>query len=560
VYRRLANRRIRLLMAAFALVFAVALGRAAWLQAVRAPDLDELASSQQREQVTLPAHRGTIYDRHGVELAIGEEATTVYANPKEISSPREVAPVIAQDLGLDSDQVLAAISDRSKGFVYVERQADPEQAKVLEERDLPGLGFYREERRVYPQRKVASAAIGFAGVDNEGLAGLELAYNDALAGEDGRETIVRDPFGQLLDVVDEEPVEDGEDVYSTIDHRLQAQVEQVLRETRAKWGARGATAIVMDPRTGEVLAIAQEPGYDANTFASVPADRVRLRGVTDVYEPGSTFKVVTVAGALEEELVGPETSFYVEDEIHVADRVIHELETRDPEMLTVRQILERSSNVGVVTLALELQKRRLAAWIDRFGFGRRVGVDFPGESKGILLERKHWTGSTIGTVPLGQGIAVTPIQMVAAYGAIANGGVSVAPHLVSRVGGDEVPAPKERRVISAPTASQLLEMMQGVVAEGTGTRAQVPGYTVAGKTGTAAKPEPTGGYSDTRYVASVVGVVPATAPRLVVLVAVDEPQGEIFGGVIAAPAFAEIAGFALQYLDVPPDAPDAEAE
>lgn len=547
-------------MAAFAIVFAVALGRAAWLQAVRAPGLDELASSQQREQVTLPARRGTIYDRRGVELAIGEEATTVYANPKEIPAPREVAPVIAKDLGLDPGSVLAAISDRSKGFVYVQRQADPEQAKVLEERDLPGLGFYRDERRVYPQRKVASAVIGFAGVDNEGLAGLELAYDGALAGEDGRETIVRDPFGQLLDVVDEEPVENGKDVYSTIDHRLQAQVEQVLRETRAEWGAKAATAIVMDPRTGEVLAMAQEPGYDANAFASVSADRVRLRGVTDVYEPGSTFKVVTVAGVLEEELAGPATPFYLKDEIQVADRVIRELETRTPEMLTVRQILERSSNVGVVTLALELKKRRLAAWIGRFGFGRRVGIDFPGESKGIVLRREQWTGSTIGTVPLGQGIAVTPIQMVAAYGAIANGGLTVAPHLVSRVGGNEVPAAAERRVMSAPTSSQLLEMMQGVVAEGTGTRAQIPGYTVAGKTGTAAKPEPTGGYSDTRYVASFVGIVPASAPRLVVLVAVDEPKEEILGGVIAAPAFAEIAGFALQYLDVPPDAPAAEAE
>lgn len=542
-------------MAAFAIVFAVALGRAAWLQAVRAPDLDELATSQQREQVTLPAHRGTIYDRHGVELAIGEEATTVYANPKEITAPRDAAPVIARDLGLDPNAVLAAISDRSKGFVYVKRQADTEQAKALEERDIPGLGFYREERRVYPQRKVAAAVIGFAGVDNEGLAGLELAYDDALAGENGRETIVRDPFGRLLDVVAEQPVANGEDVYTTIDHRLQAQVEQVLRETRAEWGAKGATAIVLDPRSGEVLAIAQAPGYDANAFASVPAERVRLRAVTDVYEPGSTFKAVTVAGALEEELVGPETPFYLDDQIQVADRVIHELEPREPELFTVRQILEHSSNVGVVTLALELGKRHLATWIDRFGFGRRVGIDFPGESKGIVLPPREWTGSTIGTVPLGQGIAVTPIQMAAAYGAIANGGVAVTPHLVTRVGADEATPAAERRVMTAPTASQLLGMMQDVVAEGTGTLAQIPGYTVAGKTGTAAKAEPTGGYSDTRYVASFVGIVPASAPRLVVLVAVDEPKGDIFGGTIAAPAFADIASFALQYLDVPPDAP-----
>ncbi|MCC6223619.1 MAG: hypothetical protein IT201_09045, partial [Thermoleophilia bacterium] len=203
----------------------------------------------------------------------------------------------------------------------------------------------------------------------------------------------------------------------------------------------------------------------------------------------------------------------------------------------------------------ELGKRHLATWINRFGFGRRIGIDFPGESKGIVLPPREWTGSTIGTVPLGQGIAVTPIQMAAAYGAIANGGVAVTPHLVTRVGADEAAPAAERRVMTAPTASQLLGMMQDVVAEGTGTLAQIPGYTVAGKTGTAAKAEPTGGYSDTRYVASFVGIVPASAPRLVVLVAVDEPKGDIFGGTIAAPAFADIASFALQYLDVPPDAP-----
>jgi cell division protein FtsI (penicillin-binding protein 3) len=560
VAERLADRRIKLLLALFGLVLVLALGRTAWLQAVRAPSLDQLALDQQRETIALPARRGTVYDRLGVELAIGEEATTVYANPKEITNPRHVAELAAADLGLDESEVLAALSDRSKGFVYVARKADPEKAQVLEERGLPGLGFYPEERRVYPQRKVAASAIGFAGTDNKGLSGIELEYEDALAGVDGEETLVRDPFGRMLDVVGEKPVSDGQDIHLTIDHRLQAQVEQILRETRAEWGAKGATAIVLDPRSGDVLALAQEPGFDANEYATTDPERVRLRAVTDTYEPGSTFKVVTVAAALEDELVGPTTPFYLDDEIEVADRVIHELEPREPESLTVTQILEQSSNVGVVTLALELGKRRLAGWIKQFGFGSRVGLDFPGESKGIVLRRREWTGSTIGTVPIGQGIAVTPMQMVAAYAAIANGGAVVQPHLVSQVGERKTEAPPERRLISSPTASQLLTMMQGVVSEGTGTRAQVPGYTVAGKTGTAAKVDPGGGYSDTRYVASFVGIVPATAPRLVILVAVDEPKGDIYGGVIAAPAFSKIAALALEYLDVPPDASTDEAE
>jgi cell division protein FtsI/penicillin-binding protein 2 len=552
---RLANRRIRLLVAAFALVFAVALARAAWLQAVRAPALDRLALDQQRETVAVPAHRGAIYDRLGVELAISEEATTVFANPRQISRPREVAAVVARDLGLEEDDVLAALTDRSKGFVYIARQVDPDRASALEARDIPGLGFYPEERRVYPQRAVAASLVGFAGIDNEGLAGIELEYDGALAGRDGRQTIVRDPFGRMLDVVDEQEARDGQDVYLTIDHRLQAHVEAVLRQTRAEWGAKAATAVVLDPRTGEVLALGQAPGFDANEYALTDPERVRLRAVTDTYEPGSTFKIVPVAAALEEELVGPSTAFYLDDQLQVADRVIHEDVPREPESLTVAQIVARSSNVGAVTLALELGERRFARWIRRFGFGHELPIDFPGESPGIVLPRREWTGSTIGTVPLGQGIAVTTLQMASAYAAIANGGVLVLPHLVSRVGGRELPAPKRRRIVSAPTAAEMLSMLQGVVTEGTGRLAQVPGYTVAGKTGTAAKPEPGGGYSDERYVASFVGVVPARSPRLVILVSVDEPKGDIYGATVAAPAFAKIASFALQYLDIPPDAP-----
>lgn len=555
---RLAHRRIRLLALLFAALFAFALVRAAWLQGVRAPSLDQLAVSQQRESVTVPARRGTVYDRMGVELALGEEATTVYANPKQVRNAGRTAEVVASDLDLDPTHVLAALSDRTKGFVYLARQADPERAQTLEERGIAGLGFYPEQRRVYPQHKVAAPVLGFAGVDNRGLAGLELQYDRNLTGQDGKETIVRDPFGRILDVVEGRQVREGTELVLTIDHRLQAQVEAVLRQTRADWNAKRATAVVLDPQTGEILALAEAPGFDANRYASVAPDRVRLRAVTDTYEPGSTFKVVTVAAALEEGLVNPSTAFYLPDEIEVADRVIHEDEPRDPESMTVSQILARSSNVGAVTLALELGRRRLATWIDRFGFGARTGIDYPGESPGIVLARREWTGSTIGTVPIGQGIAVTLLQMVAVYGAIANGGEWVKPHLVEKVAGAAVPGPQRRRVISEATARKVLTMMEDVVSDGTGTRAQVPGYTVAGKTGTAEKPDPSGGYSDTRYVASFAGVVPARAPRLVILVSVDEPTTEILGSVVAAPAFAQIAKVALQYLDVPPDAPSTE--
>ena len=276
--------------------------------------------------------------------------------------------------------------------------------------------------------------------------------------------------------------------------------------------------------------------------------------MTDTYEPGSTFKVVTVGGVLEDNLVSPGTKFRLKYKIPVADRVIHDALPRGTQTMTVSQILSRSSNVGVVTLAQQLQREGLNKWIRRFGFGRKTGIDFPGESRGIVLRPEEWSGSTIGNVPIGQGIAVTPLQMAAAYGAIANDGVWLQPHLVDRVEGRDRVEAERRQVLSEGTTRELTRMLRGVVEEGSGTTAQVEGYRVAGKTGTAAKPEPTGGYSDTRYVASFVGFAPASRPRVVVLVTVDEPRGAIWGGTVAGPVFAEIARFVLQYLEVPPDA------
>jgi cell division protein FtsI/penicillin-binding protein 2 len=355
-------------------------------------------------------------------------------------------------------------------------------------------------------------------------------------------------------------VKNGKDVFLTVDHTIQGHVERVLRRARARWGAKSASAVVLDPRTGGTLALAVEPGFDANAYprvAKAGEERLRNRAVTDTYEPGSTFKVVTVGGVLESNIVSPSTKFRLRYKIPVADRVIHDAVPRGTQTMTVSQILSRSSNVGVVTLALQLQRDRLNEWIHRFGFGRKTGIDYPGESPGIVLRPEEWSGSTIGNVPIGQGIAVTPIQMAAAYGAIANEGVWLQPHLVDRIEGRRRPELKSRRVLSAGTAHELTRMLRGVVEQGSGTTAQVPGYRVAGKTGTAAKPEPTGGYSDTRYVASFVGFAPASRPRLVVLVAIDEPRGAIWGGVVAGPLFAEISEFVLQYLEIPPDRPGA---
>jgi cell division protein FtsI (penicillin-binding protein 3)/stage V sporulation protein D (sporulation-specific penicillin-binding protein) len=549
------NRRIVLLAGVFVTLLALALGRAVWLQAVRGPELAAMALRQHRETVVVPAARGTIFDRNGEPLAIGEQATTVYANPRQVDRPRDLTLAAGKALGVEPGIVYPQLVDRSRGFVYVARKANSLKAEELQKLGFAGLGFYPEELRTYPQGPVAAQVLGFAGLDNKGLEGLERSLDKVLAGRPGSQTIVKDPFGRALDVVSTKPETPGKNVRLTIDHQIQANAEAVLRDTVSRWGARAASAIVMDPYTGSVLAMAVAPRFNANRFPTTRPDRRRNRAVTDTYEPGSTFKLVTVAAALQEGIVNPTTSFRLAPTIKVSDRVIGEAHSRGTERLTVKQIVEYSSNIGTITIAERLGEGRLSSWIDRFGFGAPTGIDFPGESPGFALPLDQWSGSTIGTVPIGHGIAVTPIQMARAYATIANGGLLVRPHLIDRVDGQPIATTKKRRVVSRAVSEQMLSMLRAVVLEGTGIEAAIPGYTVAGKTGTAAKIDSNGRYSTSRYVASFVGLVPATKPRLVIMVMVDEPRGNIYGGVVAAPAFREIARFNLQHLEVPPDAP-----
>jgi cell division protein FtsI/penicillin-binding protein 2 len=553
------DRRIRLLLVVLVVAFGVALGRAVWLQALHAAPLAQLAKDQHRQTVVLPASRGTIYDRTGTPLAVGEQATTVYADPRRIRDARHAAQIAGRILGIKPAVLVARLSDRSKAFVYIARKADPDMAARLAERSIQGIGFYPEERRVYPQRSVGAQVLGYAGVDNRGLEGVESALDRVLLGIPGSQTIVKDPIGRAIEVVKSTPAREGRDIYLTLDHNLQANAESVLSETVQRWHAKAATAVVLNPRTGAILAMASAPTYDANRFpeiASRDRDRTKNRVVTDTYEPGSTFKVVTISAALAETIVTPQTTLTLPYSIQVADRVIHDSHERGTERMSVADILWRSSNVGTVTIARMVGPDRLAAWIDRFGFGRATGLGFPGESSGIVLPEAQWSGSTIGNVPIGQGIAVTGLQMAGAYAAVANRGMWVQPHLVDRIAGERATAPKHRRVLSRKMARTMSRLLVGVVDTegGTGALAAVPGYHVAGKTGTAQKPIP-GGYSTSKYVASFVGFVPATKPRLVILVMVDEPQDAIWGGVVAAPAFQSIAQFALQYLEVAPDAP-----
>ena len=549
-----ANRRIGILAAAFLLLLGAALVRSAWLQVVKGPEYAAMAVRQHRETVVVPAARGTIVDRNGQPLAIGRLATTVYANPRQVDDPRNLTLAAAKLLGNDPEELYPLLTDRSRGFVYLARKADPKQAEKLQKLGFAGLGFYPEELRFYPQGPVAAQILGYAGLDNKGLEGLERSLEGTLAGKPGSQTIVKDPFGRALDVVQTTPETPGKDIRLTIDRQVQANAEEVLADTVRRWNARSATAVVLDPRTGELLAMATAPRFNANRFPKTRADRRRNRAVTDTYEPGSTFKLVTVAAGLEEGIVNPRTSFRLPPTLKVADRTIREAHSRGTQRMSVREIVEYSSNIGTITIAQRLGEGRLANWIDRFGFGRMSGIDFPGESPGFALPLEEWSGSTIGTVPIGHGIAVTPLQMARAYAAIANGGRLVRPHVIDRVAGKSVSDGKGKRVVSKVVAEQMLDMLRGVVVEGTGTAAAIPGYTVAGKTGTAAKIDPDGTYSTSRYVASFAGLVPASKPELVVMVIVDEPRGGYYGGTVAAPAFREIARFNLQHLEIPQDA------
>ena len=549
-----ANRRIRLLLVLFALVFGVTFARAVWLQGVRAASLGKLAEHQHRETIAVPAGRGTIYDRTGVELAIGEQMTTVYADPRQVRNPKDIALAAHRLFGVDPNTLYPELVDKHRQFVYVQRFADPKAAAAFLKKGFTGIGSYPEERRTYPQDSVAAQVVGYAGTDNQGLGGLEIQYNRTLAGRPGKQTVVRDPFGRAIDVVGGTSERDGTSIVTTLDHVIQSNAESVLRATVARWRARSAEAVILDPRTGDVLALAQAPGYDANKANLVPFSIQRNRAVTDMYEPGSVFKLVTIAGALSSGIVTPQTAFRLPYSIHVADRVVHDAEFRHTETMTVAKILSHSSNVGAVTIAEKLGAPALMEWITRFGFGKKTGIDFPGETPGAVLSLDKWSGSTIGNVPIGQGVDVTPIQMAAAYAAVANGGVWIKPHLVERIGDRSVGPIERRRIVSPAVNRELKSMLTNVVDEhgATGTEAAIPGYSVAGKTGTAQLPGPNG-YTTGQYVASFVGMVPVAKPRLLVLVVVNEPRGGIYGGTVAAPAFAQIAKFDLQYLAVPPD-------
>src|SRR2546421_5246659 len=506
----LLERRIGLLFGLFLGLLLLAGARALWVVGVRGSALSGRAAAQQVQELTVTARRGTITDRNGVELAVSEDSATVYADPRQIRDPVGLAHRLAPLTERPYRAVLQDLSDRRRGFVYLARQIDATRGSAIEQLKIPGIGVTTEPRRRYPHGSLAAQLIGAVGTDGYGLAGLEQSRERRLRGEDGRRRVVSDAVGQPVSIVDQKVGRAGSDVRLTIDAAIQERTESVLKGVGQTFRPKGATALVLNPQNGEILALANWPPVNPDQFGKAPVENRLDRAVGFSYEPGSTFKPVTVSGALEERVITPDSFFNVPPQLQVADRTIHDAEPHGFLGLTVARILAQSSNIGTVEVGLRLGARPFDKWVRRFGFGANTGIDIPGEASGIVPRPSHYSGASMGNLPIGQGLAVTPIQMAAAYEAIADGGIVTRPHVIA---GDPAPS---RRVIDTPTAHKVERMLEGVIGpRGTAPEATIPGYILAGKTGTAQKAD-AGGDSATEYVAAFIGVAPGRRARLVV--------------------------------------------
>jgi cell division protein FtsI (penicillin-binding protein 3) len=549
-------KRLIVMFFVFTLAFLGMAARLFVLQIVEGPGYAKLAVAQRDRVIEFPARRGAILDREGRPLAISIDLHTVWTDPEHVEDPILQAAKLSLVLGVARAELQEKLSCDCR-FQYLARQVSPKIAQKVKKLDLPGIYLEAEPKRYYPGRRLASHLLGFVNIDGEGLEGIEAQYDDILSGTPGFISLEQDPKGNQLPQAEhkEKRSRPGRTLFLTLDKELQYFTQATLAQATATYHAEAATAIVMKPDTGEILALANVPDFDPNDPGAFSDLERRNRAITDVYEPGSAYKIVTTAAALEEGVVTPKTTFVVPDSFAYSDRVFNDSHPHPTEKMTVTEIIEQSSNVGTIQIGLKLGGKKLDSYVRRFGFGTETGLDFPGETPGIVLDRKDWTGPTIATIPIGQGIAVTPLQMAAAYTTIANGGKWVEPKLLAGTMGnsgrvESSPPPATRRVVSRATSKKMTKILSRVTEAGTGIEAQIPGYAVAGKTGTAQKPLPTGGYGNS-YVASFAGFAPANRPEIVVIVVLDEPS-PIWGGSTAAPTFKTITQFALRHLGVSP--------
>ena len=556
-------RRLSALVVVLGVVFAVIGARLVDVQVAEGSRYSSLGQAQTVRTVTVAAQRGSILDRNGNELAVSVDATTVWADPRVITDPAGDAAKLAPIVGVDEASLRSRLSDQHEGFVYVARKVDPRVASAVRKLSLPGIGFETEPKRYDPADPLAAPLLGFVGTDNTGLSGIEAGEQAVLGGRAGRLVVEEDPRGQALPngTHEEQATRQGSDVVLTIDQSMQYAVEQALTSAVAQDGAKGAMAVLADARTGDILAMASVDAANGARPAGPAPATGRNRPLTDVFEPGSTAKVVTIAAAIQAGLVTPSTVLSVPDSIVVDGTTYQDVDTH-PTQMTVADILRESSNVGTILIARMLGRDRFDAAVRAFGFGAATGTGFPGEATGILLPRDQYNATSMASMPIGSGIAVTAMQLLDVYMTIGDSGMAHPPQLVAATidpDGQRHPTrtAASHPVVSAATADAVRQMLVGVVAGGTGTKAELANYLVAGKTGTARKPPYT--HPPYNYVADFAGFAPADAPRLAAVVVLDEPQGAVFGGDTAAPIFARIMQYALTVERVPASAPQPSA-
>src|SRR5215471_9943155 len=550
------GRRVHVLIGAMALWAAVIGARLYFLHVVHSADYRQRAEHQQQRKIEVSPRRGVIYDRNGNELAVSIKVDSVFAVPDQIDDPAATAKSLSRIIGSPVRDLMEKFSSQ-RSFVWVKRKLNPNEAAAVRKADIPGIYFQKEDRRFYPKGELAAHVLGYVDIDEKGLGGLEYRYNNDVRGDGGRVLILTDARGRSFDSV-EQPVVPGADLVTTIDQNIQYIVDKEAAATAEKTHAKGVSIIVMDPRSGEVLAMGNYPTFNPNQYARYSPQSWINQAVSHTYEPGSTFKIVTAASAFEEGLAEPAEVIDCQmGSIVVFGRKIHDWKPFG--LLTVKQIMQNSSDVGAIKLALRLGNERFAEHIERMGFGKPANVDLPAEERGTARPASRWTKSSIGSIAMGQEVTVTPLQIVRMVSAVANGGILYQPYIVKKVqhpqnGILSETEPHGERVISAETAAKLQGMLESVVTEGTAKAGKLEGYTAAGKTGTAQKVEG-GHYSQTKVVASFAGFAPATNPVISMIVMVDEPVGLHHGGDVAAPVFKRVAEQVLRYMSVPPDVP-----
>lgn len=557
-----ASRRGLVLLAGVGLWILVLLCRLVDLQVVRREEFVKRARRQQERTVELPPRRGAIADRYGRPLAVTAQVDSVFAIPGDVEDPEGTARTLAPILGVGARELSRKLSEPDKEFVWLARRVPEATARQVASRRIPGVRLLKEATRRYPQGTLAASVLGYAGADNQGLAGLEHRFDDEVRGRPARVTLLRDAaqravaapgrWGRLRAEMGEEV--EGAGLVLTLDAAIQHAAERELARGVAEYRAKGGSAVVLDPRTGEVLALASVPSFDPNRYAEADPEERRCRPVLDAYEPGSTFKVITAAIAVEAGLVGPDDPIDCGGgTLTIGRTTIHEHGENRWGVLPLTDVLAHSSNIGIAHVGLSLGKVAYHRGVRSFGFGQRTGIELHGETPGLLSDVSSWSALTLPTMSFGQEVGVTVLQMARAYAAIASGGLLPQPHLVAEVRRPDGrvlrrSSPAAARVLSERTAATVKQMMLHVVENGTGKLAAIPGFTVAGKTGTAQKAAPGGGYSRDRFVASFIGFVPAESPRVVIAVVVDEPKGRIYGGDVAAPVFSAIGAETLRIL------------